>query len=290
MVERCPHCGGATGPGSDAPPCLCALGELMPSLPPPEPAASVPTEKGGGEHHAKALRCPACGGWLESGTRRCEYCKVELASVRCWRCFDLSFAGTSVCARCGASLGLEGDLGTTGYRCPGCGEDELHLIDVGDHRIRECPACSGIHVDNETFERLTHLREAEAGVRMAGGPTKRALDANEPVRYRPCPMCASIMSRKNFGRSSGVIIDVCKEHGVWFDPDELTAVLEFVASGGLRQARERELADARLELSKRRLDAMMEQSRGSRSVYEQKTSVAAHSGGALLSALIGWDW
>ena len=34
-----------------------------------------------------------------------------------------------------------------------------------------------------------------------------------------------MMNRQNFGRRSGVIIDVCKGHGVWFEPGELSAVL-----------------------------------------------------------------
>jgi Zn-finger nucleic acid-binding protein len=211
---------------------------------------------------------------------------VELASQRCWRCFDLSFSGTSVCAGCGATLGLEGDMGPSDDRCPGCDGDVLHVIVVGDHKIRECPACAGVMVDHDTLERITHAREAEAGVRLLGGPRKAELRI-EPVRYRACPTCDTIMTRRNFGGSSGVIVDVCTDHGVWFDPDELTQVLDFVATGGLKQKRQRELDQAKQELSRRRSEALSEQLRGSRSVYEQP---GVHSGGALLSALAGWGW
>jgi hypothetical protein len=41
------------------------------------------------------------------------------------------------------------------------------------------------------------------------------------------------MNRKNFGAHSGIIVDVCREHGTWFDGDELAAALEFVRAGGL---------------------------------------------------------
>jgi Zn-finger nucleic acid-binding protein len=44
------------------------------------------------------------------------------------------------------------------------------------------------------------------------------------------------MNRKNFGRSSGIIVDVCSRHGVWLDAGELPRVLEFVRSGGLARA------------------------------------------------------
>jgi Zn-finger nucleic acid-binding protein len=51
------------------------------------------------------------------------------------------------------------------------------------------------------------------------------------------------MNRSVFGRVSGVIVDVCKNHGVWFDGGELSEVLLFLESGGLGKMRERELDD-----------------------------------------------
>ncbi len=41
------------------------------------------------------------------------------------------------------------------------------------------------------------------------------------------------MSRMNFGTRSGIILDVCRTHGTWFDRGELEAVLSFVREGGL---------------------------------------------------------
>jgi Zn-finger nucleic acid-binding protein len=48
------------------------------------------------------------------------------------------------------------------------------------------------------------------------------------------------MNRSNFARSSCVIVDLCKEHGVWFDIGELPKVVEFIEKGGLARAREKE--------------------------------------------------
>ena len=42
------------------------------------------------------------------------------------------------------------------------------------------------------------------------------------------------MVRSNFGRISGVIIDICGDHGAWFDAGELEKVRTFVATGGLQ--------------------------------------------------------
>jgi Zn-finger nucleic acid-binding protein len=50
------------------------------------------------------------------------------------------------------------------------------------------------------------------------------------------------MNRINFARCSGVIVDICKGHGSWFDRDELTRIVEFIRAGGLDAARDREKA------------------------------------------------
>lgn len=41
------------------------------------------------------------------------------------------------------------------------------------------------------------------------------------------------MQRKNYGRKSGVIVDICAKHGVWFDLHELEEVLAWLRSGGV---------------------------------------------------------
>ena len=53
------------------------------------------------------------------------------------------------------------------------------------------------------------------------------------------------MNRVNFGKVSGVIVDVCKAHGTWFDPGELTRVVAFAAAGGLERTRAREKLERR---------------------------------------------
>jgi Zn-finger nucleic acid-binding protein len=45
------------------------------------------------------------------------------------------------------------------------------------------------------------------------------------------------MNRQNYGKRSNVVIDVCKDHGAWFDAHELGRILDWVRSGGLEQMR-----------------------------------------------------
>lgn len=45
-----------------------------------------------------------------------------------------------------------------------------------------------------------------------------------------------MMHRKRFERISDVVTDQCVIHGVWLDADELAAIAQFVAEGGLARA------------------------------------------------------
>lgn len=60
------------------------------------------------------------------------------------------------------------------------------------------------------------------------------------------------MNRFNFAGCSGVILDSCRPHGVWFDPEELRGIVAFIRGGGLDVAREKERSA--LELERRRIE------------------------------------
>jgi hypothetical protein len=48
------------------------------------------------------------------------------------------------------------------------------------------------------------------------------------------------MHRMNFAKCSGVIVDVCRPHGVWFDMNELHRIVQFIKAGGLDRSRANE--------------------------------------------------
>lgn len=81
--------------------------------------------------------------------------------------------------------------------------------------------------------------------------------ALEQVRYLSCPLCRSSMNRVNFGKVSGVIVDVCRVHGTWFDGGELTRVVSFASAGGLVKTREREEQTAKQESVRQRAAAQL---------------------------------
>jgi hypothetical protein len=60
------------------------------------------------------------------------------------------------------------------------------------------------------------------------------------------------MHRVNFAHCSGVVIDVCREHGTWFDVNELHRIVQFIRAGGLDRSRERQ--KAALEAERRQIE------------------------------------
>lgn len=109
--------------------------------------------------------------------------------------------------------------------------------------MTECSGCGGLWLTAALLDEL--CGEAErAGIAHAA-PALPAARLEPDPRYRPCPGCAALMARRNFGGSSGVVIDVCREHGVWLDPEELEHVLAWARAGGLEQERRRRVERAR---------------------------------------------
>lgn len=190
---------------------------------------------------AATLHCPACGAAAPAGASSCPFCRARLATVACPSCFGLVFVGSRHCAHCGARTQAPAAREDRELSCPrGCGA--LRRMTLGGAELHECPRCAGLWVDEPTFDRLCAERERDAGVRAAPREDARVRVPVERVRYARCPSCARTMNRVNFARSSGVVVDECRGHGVWFDEDELRRVVEFVRSGGLDRARTRERA------------------------------------------------
>jgi len=188
---------------------------------------------------ALTLNCPNCGAAAATDASQCAFCRGRLATVACPSCFGLVFIGSRHCTHCGARADREAALETAPRRCCRC-RDDMHRIALGETELSECNYCGGLWVDAATFERLCADRERQAAVLAAPLSSRPAVPAAERVRYLSCPECGKVMNRLNFARSSGIVVDVCKHHGVWFEDHELRRVVEFIRAGGLDAARRRE--------------------------------------------------
>lgn len=173
---------------------------------------------------------------------RCPYCASQLATLACPRCFAMVSVHAGHCSRCGAAIQRGGATASV-LACPGC-KDKLVSTTVGPATLDQCHACGGVWVGQGNFEQLA-AGKAERGQvlgALPGAPQARTVAAGT-VRYRPCPQCGKLMNRSNYARISGVILDVCKDHGLWFDRDELRQVLAFIEGGGLEKSRQRQVLE-----------------------------------------------
>ena len=75
------------------------------------------------------------------------------------------------------------------------------------------------------------------------------------------------MNRINFARCSGVIVDVCKGHGTWFDAQELSAIVQFIRGGGLDVARRKEKDEIEFQRQQLRMEEMMAANRTNSEVF-----------------------
>jgi Zn-finger nucleic acid-binding protein len=180
---------------------------------------------------ATTYACPACGGLVDEGARRCPYCEAPVASVRCGLCFHMNVPGTLHCSGCGREMGLEPVAEPGTLSCPICKGETLQVVRSGPGLLHDCGKCGGQFVEQALLEELLAEREPALPIALRQPPRPALADLR--AAYVPCPVCKALMGRKNFGGSSGVIIDVCRRHGVWFDAGELPRVLAYVHSGGL---------------------------------------------------------
>jgi len=195
--------------------------------------------------NATTLNCHSCGAAVSSDAPNCEHCGARLASIACPACFAMMFQGSKFCPHCG-SPAVQWESEKTDQPCPSCRTPMLRGT-LRDVPLHECGKCYGLWLGTASFEHICRNAEQQAtalgSAQPVGGPA-----ALSPVRYVRCPQCGELMHRLNFAHCSGVIVDVCRAHGTWFDANELHRIVHFIRAGGLDRSRAKE----KLELAEER--------------------------------------
>lgn len=114
-------------------------------------------------------------------------------------------------------------------KCPKC---QVELISKTYNKIQleTCHQCNGIWLDTLDFETLTSPKDVYSDSSTNPIFIKEPLEEKSP--YCECIRCNNMMSRVNFKSISGILIDICCDHGVWLDDKELDRLRNFIASGG----------------------------------------------------------
>ena len=202
---------------------------------------------------AGTLNCPECGAAVSSDSTQCQYCHALLQTVACPKCMGMMFVGTKFCPHCGANAMEVTVGGESNLACPRC-HAKLQGLMVGKTPLHECMSCGGIWIDVGSFDHLCNDAEDQTAASGLQIP-KVSGEISPGVHYLQCPRCHNLMNRLNYAQRSGIIMNVCKNDGIWLDRDELREIIEFIRAGGLTKANELNLEDAERAAKEQENDA-----------------------------------
>ena len=224
-------------------------------------------------HEASVVRCSSCGGAREGKAASCAYCGAAFTlherdlNTICPACLARVSDKARYCHHCSAAITPEGDAGgQSDAVCPACGGNH-HLVSrqLGgtEHSVLECGRCAGLWVGKEVFRRLEERAKDETlpdwhpeGQLAPPAPGTVPAMQSGPL-YRKCVACGTMMHRQNYGRASGVIIDLCHQHGVWFDDTELARILSWLREGGYARSQRRLAEELQQKERQARFDTAM---------------------------------
>ena len=177
------------------------------------------------------MNCPSCAAPIPSHGVICTYCGQRID-------VDLQGSGRSIAAN---------DLES--YLCPDC-EIPLEPMFIESTNgtieqslnVNRCSNCLGLFVQRNVLDMIleTKVRQpSEINYRLLTNLENSNRSLVKGWRYRPCPVCRTLMNRKLHGKRSGVIVDSCRDHGIWLDAGELRQLLEWSRAGGEKLNQER---------------------------------------------------
>ena len=194
---------------------------------------------------SKVVRCSNCGAPRVKNATSCGFCDADFTiherdlNTVCPNCMARVSDRAKFCNQCGDSLSAETLAGeASAWSCPQCGDKvKLHTRQLGKQNVAasECQICAGLWISHSAFKKIRKRAMTEAAhmTDLIESPPKPAeLRPHTGKFRRPCAQCGTIMNRKQYARGSGVIIDICRHHGIWFDAKELHQIMDWIARGG----------------------------------------------------------
>ena len=199
------------------------------------------TVKAAKAHDSNVIRCSNCGGNRSGQDDICSFCdstftihEKDLNTI-CPKCLTRISRAAKYCHSCGLHINPS-QVATqeSDRQCPVCLDQAAPLrhrqLGNPPHNALECSKCAGLWIDHHTFNKMEH--ETFARILGTSAYGQKAGDIQRTGQkgpfYRQCPECQQHMNRKNYGNTSGFIIDICKDHGIWFDQHELNQILDWL--------------------------------------------------------------
>jgi Zn-finger nucleic acid-binding protein len=102
-------------------------------------------------------------------------------------------------------------------------------VQVAGTNLEECPRCGGLWISVEGFAHICSDPTSQEAAEAMKLPPPTPVDMQK--RYLNCPQCSNPMGPMNYAGGSGIILHVCRGHGMWLDRDELKQAIEFNRTG-----------------------------------------------------------
>jgi uncharacterized protein len=107
-------------------------------------------------------------------------------------------------------------------KCPHC-SSVLITLEFAGFEIDRCFKCQGIWLDSGELECLL-------GPDTENEYMKSLKRAHSGERQKKCPICSSKMAKMTIG-TKGILLDLCRDHGMWSDTGELEKILSESSQG-----------------------------------------------------------
>ncbi len=94
--------------------------------------------------------------------------------------------------------------------------------------VDACGSCGGCWLDSGELKQIIDIREKTFNseeIDLVRGINEQVFrEKEEKQKEHSCPKCGQMMNRFNYAATTGILIDKCPEHGIWFDKGELEHV------------------------------------------------------------------
>lgn len=166
----------------------------------------------------------------------------------CSQCGAGLTGNATECSYCGTGFDRGDGAGGRFSRQPDCPRCHQALIpkSLSNVRVSACRKCDGLWISHDAMDGVLSLKKKHskrlASMNKADKSASKFRRRGNPGSVRgdvtpaKCPACHHAMRLQPADRGSGIYLDICDDHGTWFDRAELRAIESRYARETLRRS------------------------------------------------------
>ena len=114
-----------------------------------------------------------------------------------------------------------------------------------------CPDCEGCWFGFDQFDKVLRLSDLQLETSDIEPTLKYDKSGVSLEHYIKCPDCALRMKRHVYMVDSGVVVDMCRDHGMWLDDGELSKIRKFLQTSAASMPEETDEKSTRVGFFRR---------------------------------------